>query len=301
MKITELANETGAEITQVDLRKLTDADSNKIYETFLRFHVIAVRDQELEAEDWLAFGSRFGKVRQHINKSRSHPDLPQLMLLDNQATKDAPAARYIESGIGWHSDASYDQFPAKATALYPVFLPSRGGDTLFNNMHTAYDSLPARLKAAVDERICLNNYGGRAKRNLALLDKSEHNRLNAAHHMVITHPETGLKALYLNLRTYIGIVGMSDTDADALVKELAPYVDKGRVDYRHLWRKGDAVIWDNRSVVHSATGDYPLHERRLLWRLTIDARASAEQVPEPALDKALLAPRPTAAPQPAFI
>ncbi len=300
MKITKLANETGAEIIDVDIRKLTDADFAKIYDAFLTSHVIAVRDQELEAHEWVAFGARFGKVRQHLNKSRSHPDIPELMLLDNQATKDAPAARYIGSGMGWHSDASFDQIPAKATGLYPIFLPSRGGDTVFNNMHTAYESLPERLKSLISDKICLNNYGGRPKRNLALLDKSEHNRPNAAHHMVHIHPETGRKALYLNPGTYIGIVGMDDADADALVKELVPYVDKGRIDYRHQWRKGDIVIWDNRSVVHSATGDYPLHERRLFWRLTIDARNEKDQVVQPVLDKALLTPRPVAAPQPQF-
>jgi len=137
------------------------------------------------------------------------------------------------------------------------------------------------LRRLIEGRQALFNYGGRTKKNLHLLDKSEHDRPPAVHNLVRVHPETGRKALYPSPNQILGIVGMSADESALLLDELLSYVTESDVDYRHQWQYGDVVIWDNRCVLHRATGDYPVHERRLHWRATImyEAAVGAAALP----------------------
>ena len=260
----------GAEIFGADLRKM-DADSfREIEAAFLKYGVIAIRGQKIEVPDCMGFCGHFGVLRAHINKSRRHPDIPELMLLDNLAAPGKLAdPRMVKGGAVWHSDLGYEKEPAKATALYSIHIPSVGGDTLFKSMYAAYDNMPADLKSRIDGKQALFNYGGRTKKNLHLLDKSEHERPPAMHDLVRVHPETGRKVLYPSPNQILGIVGMSPEESEQTVNELLAYITSTEEDYRHKWQLGDFVMWDNRCVLHRATGDYPVHERRLHWRVTI--------------------------------
>ncbi len=270
MKIREAAARMGAEISAVDIRRMDDATFGAMYQAFIDKGVLVVRGQQLEIPDWLAFCRRFGRLRPHINKSRRHPDYPDLLMLDNLASDGKLAdPRMVKGGAVWHSDLGYEKEPAKATGLYAIHLPSTGGDTLFKNMYLAYEELPGHLRRRIEGRQALFNYGGRTKKNLHLLEKSEHDRPPAVHNLVRVHPETGRKALYPSPNQILGIVGMSADESALLLDELLGYVTESDVDYRHQWQYGDVVIWDNRCVLHRATGDYPVHERRLHWRATI--------------------------------
>ena len=267
----QVAKFLGGEVLDVDITKINAATFQEIYQVFLDHSVLVIRGQKLEIPQWLDFCGGFGRLQPHINRSRRHPEFPNLLMLDNLAVNGQAAnMRMVKGGVGWHSDLAYEKVPAKATGLYSVHIPSSGGDTLFNSMYAAYDALPEQLKSRLRGKQGIYNYGGVTKKNLALLDKSEHHRPPALHDLFQVHPETGRTALYFSTTQILGIADVSPEESAELVAELMPYVIKPE-DYRHKWQVGDIVIWDNRCVAHSATGDYPLNERRLHWRTTIMA------------------------------
>lgn len=278
VQVRDAAQRMGVEVVGVDVTNLDSGAFDEIYQAFINRGVLVVRGQKLEIPQWLDFCRRFGRLRPHINRARRHPEYPDLLMLDNLAVAGKQAdPRMVKSGYVWHSDLGYEKEPAKATGLYSVHIPSSGGDTLFKSMYDAYDRLPEPLKKRIEGKKALFNYGGRTKTNLHLLDKSEHERPPAMHDLVRVHPETGRKALYPSPNQILGIAGASEEESNALLEELLPLVTDSEPDYRHKWQLGDIVIWDNRCVLHRATGDYPLHERRLHWRATIMQQQAAGQ------------------------
>jgi taurine dioxygenase len=245
--------------------------------------VLVVRDQELEIEDFLRYSRRFGTVVPHPSKSTRHPDYPELTMLGiNKFNPDGSLnqAIYRRGAEGFHTDGAYDQEPFKATQLYALAIPSRGGDTLFANAYAAYDALPQRLKQRLDGVNGAFAYGGR-RGGSPLLNKEDQEWTPVFHPIIRTHPETGRKSLYFDPGKIVDIVGAERAESDALIAELAGYMIQPEGEYRHKWRKGDIVIWDNRCSYHKAAGDYPPEEQRIHWRVSIkafglDARAAAE-------------------------
>jgi taurine dioxygenase len=183
-------------------------------------------------------------------------------------------AVYKRGAEGWHTDGSYDQEPFKATQLYALAIPSRGGDTLFASTYAAYDALPDRLRRRIEGLKGAYVYGGRKKRT-ELLDPEDRNKPPVFHSLIRTHPETGRKALYFDLNKLLYIEGLEPAESDALIEELAACRIQPGAEYRHNWRKGDIVIWDNRCSYHMAAGDYPPEEDRIHWRVSIKERADA--------------------------
>jgi len=181
-------------------------------------------------------------------------------------------AIYRRGAEGWHTDGAYDQEPFKATQLYALAVPSRGGDTLFASMYAAYDALPQRLKQQLEGRVGAFTYGGRRKAT-TLLNAEDRDWKPVFHPIVRTHPETGRKALYFDPGKILRIEGLEASESDALIDELAGYMIQPEGQYRHTWHKGDIVIWDNRCSYHKAAGDYPPEEDRIHWRVSIKERA----------------------------
>jgi taurine dioxygenase len=180
-------------------------------------------------------------------------------------------AIYRRGAEGWHTDGAYDQEPFKATQLYALAVPSRGGNTLFASMYTAYDGLPQRLKDRLEGRIGVFTYGGRRKAT-ALLNEEDRDWKPVFHPIVRTHPETGRKALYFDPGKILRIEGLEPAESDALIDELTERMIQPDGEYHHQWRKGDIVIWDNRCSYHKAAGDYPPEEDRIHWRVSIKER-----------------------------
>ncbi len=265
----------GAEIAGVDLKSLDDEDFSQIHQAFLDHIVLVFRDQDLAMEDFLAHGRRYGPLRPHIVRKSRHPVLPELMIMDNKivdtkiGAEDKPSPSLLKRGAVWHTDTSYDFVRAMATQLYSRAIPSRGGDTLFTSAYTIYDMLPETLKRRIEGLRATYKYGGRLKREVQLLEEEDRVRPPAVHDLVRVHPETGRKAIYFNPGQVMEIVGMDGAEGDALIDELKGYIESPDGDYRHKWRVGDLVIWDNRCVVHAATGDYPPDEHRVHWRTSM--------------------------------
>src|SRR6267378_3558073 len=147
----------------------------------------------------------------------------------------------------------------------------RGGDTLFASMYAAYEALPPRLKARLDGRRGVFTYGGRRKAT-ALLNPEDRDWTPVVHPIIRTHPETGRKALYFDPGKILAIEGLEADESDALIDELTDRMIQPEGEYRHRWRKGDVVIWDNRCSYHMAAGDYPPEEDRIHWRVSIKER-----------------------------
>ena len=147
-------------------------------------------------------------------------------------------------------------------------VPSRGGDTFFASMYAAYDALPPRIKTRLEGRKGAFTYGGRRKAT-ALLNEEDRDWTPVFHPIIRTHPETGRKGLYFDPGKILRIEGLEEAESDALIDELTGRMIQPEGEYRHRWRKGDIVIWDNRCSYHKAAGDYPPEEDRIHWRVSI--------------------------------
>ena len=277
IEIRRMTPHVGAVVEGIDVRKLDDATFATLYRTWLESNVLVVRGQELEIGDFLAYSRRFGLLEPHPSKSTRHPDCPEVTLLGvNKFGPDGQLdmAIYRRGAEGWHTDGAYDEVPFKATQLYALAIPSRGGDTLFASMYTAYDALPERLKQRLEDLQGAYVYGGRRKKT-ALLNPEDRDRKPALHPIIRTHSETGRKALYFDPGKILRIEGVEPEESDALIDELTGYMIQPGTEYHHKWRKGDVVIWDNRCSYHKAAGDYPPEEDRIHWRVSIKERAAA--------------------------
>ena len=276
----------GAEILGVDVKTMDDAAFGKIYQTWLDCNVIAVRDQALGIDDFLAYSQRFGTVSPHPSKVTRHPDVPEVTLLGTHkfrpdGTLDTEI--YKRGAQGFHTDGSYEEIPFKATQLYALAIPSSGGDTHFSSAYAAYDELPQRLKDRLEGKIGAFKYGGRKQLN-ALLNEEDRNAPPARHSLIRVHPETGRKLLYFDQGKILHIEGLDVAESDAIVAEMTAYMAQPPCQYRHKWRKGDVVIWDNRCSYHKAAGDYPPEEDRIHWRVSIKERTPAPQKNSLSLD-----------------
>jgi taurine dioxygenase len=261
----------GAEVTGVDVKRIDDAAFGDIYRAWLASNVLCVRDQNLEIGDYLAYSRRFGFIEKHPSKSTRHPDCPEVTLLGaNKFDAEGKLNMdiYRRGAEGFHTDGAYDDVPFKATQLYALAIPSRGGDTHFASMYAAYDALPDALKRRLEGLIGAYVYGGRKKKT-ALLNPEDRDKKPALHPIVRPHPETGRKALYFDPGKILRIEGLAAEESDALIDELTGYMIQPDAQYRHQWRKGDIVIWDNRCSYHKAAGDYPPEEDRIHWRVSI--------------------------------
>ncbi len=193
LRIRPMGPHTGGEITGVDVTQLDDESFAPIYEAFLKYGVIVVRDQQLEIEDFLRYSRRFGLIVPHPSKSTRHPDYPEITMLG--INKFGPDGKLIEAiyrrgGKSYHTDGAYDEAPFKATQLYALAVPSTGGNTHFSSMYMAYDALPERLKNLLDGRNGAFAYGGR-KRAQSLLNEEDRNWPPVFHPITPVHPETG--------------------------------------------------------------------------------------------------------------
>jgi taurine dioxygenase len=262
---------TGAEIHGLDLTApVDDALKKQINADFAKHHVLIFRDQTLSAAQFAAAGERiFGPLLSQHHKDVRATGHPEVFEIRN--TQVAPG-QYRISGGSWHTDHSNHPCPPRATALHTVTLPSYGGDTQFVNMHFAYDELSADMKRRIEGLKAIHAWESRyTPRKMRKLSEDSAKALPppGVHPLVRVHPENARKFLYLNPVRVDGIVGMEDGPSMALVGELVAHATQQKFEYRHQWLMGDVVIWDDRSVMHQANGDYDMNEVRYLYRIMI--------------------------------
>jgi taurine dioxygenase len=270
--ISRLSPHTGAEVVGIDLtRPLQRELRERLNGAFVEHSVLVIRDQKLDATQFLAAMQNFGEIFPQHNTRFAVPECPLVHYISNQDKLED--GRVYIPGEGYHTDHSNDAIPPKATALHAVKLPASGGDTQFVNMHEAYDALPEAMKRRIDGRMARHVYQSRfSERKLPQLAGERRRTIGTAsvlHPLVRTHPESGRRAIYINPIRIEEIIGMPSAEALALLDELLAHTTRPCFEYRHQWRPGDVVMWDNRCLLHKANGDYPVSEVRYLYRLML--------------------------------
>jgi len=268
--IHPLTAHTGAEVRGLNLAAAIDSDTRAdLNRAFAKHHVLVIRDQELAPEGFKKAAQVFGELQEHDKKDVHVPGHPDVYYVSNDHIVNG---KRIIPGETFHTDHSNHPTPPKATTLFAVSLPSRGGDTQYVNMHDAYDDLPEAMKRRINDRKAVHVYLSKySPRSLGNLTEESRKALPppGIHPLVRTHPDNGRKALYLNPVRMESIVGMEDSEALDLIGELMAHATQKKYEYRHQWCNGDMVIWDNRSVMHQANPDYDMNERRYLYRLML--------------------------------
>lgn len=279
LNIRRVAGALGAEITGVDLAQpLPDDTIAAIRQALVEHQVIFFRDQDLTLAQQVAFGRRFGPLNIHpyVAGMADHPEVMEIV--------KEPSDR-INFGGGWHSDMSFLETPAIGSILYAVELPEWGGDTLFSSQAAAYDALSPGLKATLEGLNAVHS----ASREYSAQGHSAQKRgsMNVAeadgyvgeyvHPVVLVHPETGRKALYVNPAFTLRLEGWKTSESKALLDYLFNHCRYEGFTCRFSWRPGSVAFWDNRSVWHFALNDYP-GQRRHMRRVTVDPWSQASKV-----------------------
>ena len=266
----------GAEVTGLDLSQpLADDDFKRIHRAHLDHHVVVFRDQRITPDQQISFSRRFGPLQIHVLRQFQLTGHPEILIVSN-VLEDGKPIGLGDAGHFWHSDLSYKETPSLGSLLHAQELPAEGGDTLFANMHLAWDTLPQALHDAVEGRSAEHTYLAK----YAELQKRSPWRPNLSaeqiaevkpvvHPIIRTHPETGRKALFVSEHFTTRVIGLPEDESRDLLQALFEHSVRDEHIYRHIWREHDLVFWDNRSLMHLAAGT-PDHLRRKMYRTTIE-------------------------------
>jgi taurine dioxygenase len=268
MNVHKISGSLGAEISGVDLAQgVSSALARDIREVFLENLVIFFREQTLSTAQFMAFAQAMGEPVEYpfVKGLDGFPQVIEVKKLEHE--------RHNFGGI-WHSDTTYLSQPPMGSMLYAQVLPPYGGDTLFANQYQAYDELSDTMKRILEG---LQGISSSAKADVS---KTREDRLKTdakdaqaspleSHHPIVrTHPETGRKALYVNVAHTAGIVGMGAQESAPLLQFLFQHQVKPEYTCRFQWRPGSLAFWDNRCTQHNPVNDYHGH-RRILHRITL--------------------------------
>jgi taurine dioxygenase len=263
----------GHEIRGVDLTcPLADSTFAEIEQAFNDYGVVVIRDQKLTPAQHLAFTRRFGETERYPVGNFTLPGHDEILVVSNIIENGQPIG-LIDAGRNWHSDMLFTEKPPRCSLLYSLEVPHQDGkaigDTLFASTSAAYEGLPDDLKnrlTGLKARHSFSTYAGtktdgREKEGAAFAD--------VIHPLVRTHPVTGKKCLYLSHSLTQTIGKMNESETGDLVRQLIAHITSAPYVYRHQWRVGDLVIWDNCSSMHRAMFDYALPQRRRMHRTTV--------------------------------
>jgi taurine dioxygenase len=263
---------------------LNDQTVNELRALWAYHGVLVFRRQALSEHELADFSALFGPLERIVRTEWASPVRPEVGLISN--LKDAqgrPIGGLGDGEIQWHSDQSYMLNPATGAMLYALELPPEGGSTSWVDLCAAYAGLPDRLKRAVEGRRGIFSYvkrlAGYQGVDRVISEEAKRKTPPILHPLVHTHPVTGRKALYLDSTTTIGVEDMNDTSGSALLEEIYEFATRQDFVYRHHWRVGDALLWDNGFTMHRREPFDP-SARRLMKRTTIFLSRERHIVPE---------------------
>jgi taurine dioxygenase len=268
MEFRQLSAGFGAEAEHIP------ADFTAVWDLFFASQVLVFRKQKFSATQFLDFARQLGRPEPHVIDQFHHPEHADILILSN-VQKDGQPTGLADAGTYFHTDYSYLDVPARATTLYSIQVPKVGGDTLFANQYAAYDDLSSNMKGRIANLVALHHYGNRddldqRSRTVAsvLSEEQEQKMAWVRHPVARKHPVTGRTALYAVSGSSFGVDGMPDDEARDLLDELKAHATQEKYQLRLKYGVGDVVIWDNASLLHSATLIDP-NDPRTLWRITI--------------------------------
>ncbi len=273
--VTPMDAALGAEITGVDLGR--DVDDETFAEILKAWHqhlVLVFRGQDISEDQQVRFCERFGPLASRARPVRERREAgghhPGIMLVSNIRKDGEFIGSLPEGALGFHSDGCFNERPYKASMLYAIEVPSRGGDTVFVNMYKTMDALDGDMVRRLEGREALHRFSYETLRKE--VDDPATVKVDEVpcftHPVLITHPETKKRALYVNRLLTREIAGMDEAASRALLNQLFDFIEREEFHYAHKWRPGDFVMWDNRCTQHGRT-DFDPAERRLLRRLTV--------------------------------
>ena len=267
----------GAEISGLDMSRELDCDTvEALHRAWAEHLVLVFRDQPLTPQTQIRFSQYFGELDDHaaIPKFR-HPDHPHILMVNNL---EVATNKKLSVGRQWHSDLSTTLHPAKASLLHAIKLPSVGGDTMFCNMYRAWDSLSPQLQRWLEPLDALHDMTlakeTRKQRTPAELEEIRKRNPPVYQPICKRHDSTGRKALYVSEMTTCQIEGLTPEESQPILQYLFAASTVHENVYRHVWRQGDSVLWDNRCAMHIALADYDQDETRTMHRTTIKGVAS---------------------------
>ena len=275
MKIAPISDAGGAIVSGIDLRRdLAPEDATAIRNAFLEYGVVVIREQDLNTEDQIRFCNAMGGTATRGKPADQRADDADsaydgaVHVVTNLTEDGKPLGSFGDGEVWFHHDGSFKEIPYAATVLYGMAVTSTGGETVFANMYMAYDRLSEATKKRIDGLDGLNVYDY-ASTGRVDLEQDISNINHWVHPLVIRHPDTGRRALYVSPLITARIEGLSKTESDTLLEELFRYQEDNEIIFEHKWSAGDLVMMDNRSITH-ARRDFPAGEPRMLRRTMVE-------------------------------
>ncbi len=284
MKIEPTGETLGARITGIDLAKpLSDRAFSDIVQAIGHYGVLCFKDQDLTPQQQADFAKRFGTLEINVAAGPyTVPGLPEVMVLSN-IKRDGKPIGLGDAGQGWHTDMSYSKEIAFGNVLFALEIPRRDGkalgDTVFANMHAAYDDLPDDLKTKLAGREAIHDFEkfwemmrsrpGSTRGPLTAEQRAK--KPPVAHPIFMTHPITGKKVLYCNPGYATKIVGMDAAESDETLAFLFEHQLQEKYQFAHHWSEGDVLFWENIGTLHNAIADYGPDEPRHILRCQVMA------------------------------
>jgi len=270
----------GAEIVGLDIAgEVSPADFARLRQAYDDHSVLVFRGKALQPAEQVAFSRGFGDLERHVVEKYLLPGHPEIFRVSNIVEN---GQRIGGSGEFWHTDLSYVAEPSRGSLLYAVEVPVRDGvvlgDTEFASSAAAYDALPATMRKKLDGMQAVHRFGDiyakvNAQRGTTttLSDEQKKRTPDVIHPVVIRHPFSRRKSLFVNEGFTVCILGMPEAESTQLLEELYAHCKRPEFVYRHKWQPHDLVMWDNWATIHRATGGYTAEERRLMYRTTLQA------------------------------
>lgn len=270
----------GAQIHGIDLGAITSAQARDVLAAVHHHALVRFKHQKMTVHQYVALGEKLGMIMPYPDERYRHPEHAGVFVSSNVKGRTMGMAR---SGYFWHTDLSFKPRPQPLTVLYPQLLPQAKRETLFINMADVYDALPAALRSIVDGRTAKHDPSMRYKPSLAdveanldigeILERKRPLFPAPTHPLVITHPVTRRRILYMNSGFTTSIDGLPYDESQAALEELFAFIERPEHVQPHSWELGDIIVWDNRMLIHKA-GYMAPDDFQTIFRLGID-----DQVP----------------------
>jgi taurine dioxygenase len=270
----------GAAVTAADLSRELDASSREaLIDAWNRHAVLVFRDQRVTPAQLIAFSRYFGGLLVHVLEQYLHPNHPEVFVVSN-ILEDGRNIGIPNAGVYWHTDLSYMAEPSRGSVLYAIEIPEENGepigDTLWASTAAAYEALPEPTRRRLDGLEAVYSIHNRFSKivedfdaDAEMTDDQKDQTPEVTHPVVRTHPVNGRKCVFVNEGHTSRVLGLPDDESRSLLDELWAHCTRSEFIYRHKWRPGDIVMWDNAQTQHLAIQDYALPQRRLLHRTTL--------------------------------
>ncbi len=282
ISVTKIGKTFVGEVGGVDLSKpLDDETVQQIKQAWWDHSILVFRDQDLTQEQHVAFSRNFGELQGHTVKDWLLPTHPEILVLSNRGRGGVKPLE--NGGAYWHSDITYELVPPMGSILHGLTVPPEGGDTLYADMYAAYETLDDETKALVDDAVAIHNYKHRYMLMAEGGKRPEPTKeqlaewIDVEHPIVLEHPDSGRKALFVNEGFTMAIKGLGQDESDALLTRLYEHSVQPEFVYAHDWRPHDIVMWDNRCTMHRATTYDAEKYERTMHRTTIKGVSRQQQ------------------------